>query len=61
MSEKINKMIGDIANQDLVNAEVKFQSVMNDKIAVELANAKETLSKSLFNDSGQLEIEPTEQ
>ena len=30
---------------------------MNDKIADELARAKETMSKSLFNDKGQLEYQ----
>ncbi len=61
MSDKINAMVGDIANKDLVNAEVKFQSVMNDKVAMQLATAKETLSKSLFNDKGDLDLENTEQ
>lgn len=57
---KINAMIKDINNKDFVNAEVKFQSVMNDKVADALATAKETLSKTLFNDKGELEIEKTE-
>jgi hypothetical protein len=54
---KINSMIGDIRDKNLVDAEVKFQSVMNDKVAMQLATAKETLSKSLFNDNGQLDID----
>jgi hypothetical protein len=54
---KINSMIGDIAKKDFVNAEVKFQSVMNDKIAYELARAKETLSKSMFNSDTQQNAE----
>lgn len=58
--EKINAMIKDINNKDFVSAENKFQSVMNDKVADALANAKETLSKTLFNDKGELEIEKTE-
>mgnify|MGYP005988914185 CR=1 FL=1 len=57
---KINAMINDIKDKDFVNAEVKFQSVMNDKVADALATAKETLSKTLFNDKGELEIEKTE-
>lgn len=57
---KINAMIKDINDKDFVNAEVKFQSVMNDKVADALATAKETLSKTLFNDKGDLEIEKTE-
>ena len=57
---KINAMINDINSKDYVNAEVKFQSVMNDKVAHELATAKETLAKTLFNDKGELEIETTE-
>lgn len=58
--EKINAMIKDINNKDFVSAENTFQSVMNDKVADALANAKETLSKTLFNDKGELEIEKTE-
>ena len=58
--EKINAMIKDINNKDFVSAENKFQSVMNDKVDDALANAKETLSKTLFNDKGELEIEKTE-
>ena len=57
--EKTNAMIKDITNKNLVNAETKFQSVMNDKIAAELSRAKETLSKSIFNDKGQLDLEKT--
>lgn len=53
-------MIKDINNKDFVSAENTFQSVMNDKVADALANAKETLSKTLFNDKGELEIEKTE-
>ena len=49
-------MVKDITNKNLVGAETTFQSVMNDKIADELARAKETMSKSLFNDKGQLEV-----
>ena len=58
--EKINAMIKDINNKDFVSAENTFQSVMNDKVADALANAKETLSKTLFNDKGELEIEKAE-
>ena len=50
-------MVKDITNKNLVGAETTFQSVMNDKIADELARAKETMSKSLFNDKGQLEYQ----
>lgn len=50
---KINDMIKDINSKDFVNAEVKFQSVMNDKVADALANAKETLAKNLFKDKEQ--------
>ena len=32
---------------------------MNDKIADELARAKETLSKTIFNDKGELDLEKT--
>ena len=42
--EKVKGMVKDITNKNLVGAETKFQSVMNDKIADELAN-KETMSK----------------
>lgn len=58
--EKINAMINDINSKDYVSAETKFQSVMNDKVAAELAVAKETLSKTLFNDKGELELDKTE-
>lgn len=51
--EKINAMINDINNKDFVDAETKFQSVMNDKVADALANAKETLAKNLFNKKEQ--------
>jgi hypothetical protein len=51
--EKINAMIKDINKKDFVNAEVKFQSVMNDKVAHALANAKETFAKNLFNNEEQ--------
>jgi hypothetical protein len=51
--EKINAMINDIAKKDFVNAEVKFNSVMNDKVADALANAKETLAQGLFKDKEQ--------
>ena len=54
--EKVKSMVKDITNKNLVGAETTFQSVMNDKIADELARAKETMSKSLFNDKGQLEV-----
>lgn len=50
---KINSMIKDINKKDFVNAEVKFQSVMNDKVADALANAKETFAKNLFNNKEQ--------
>ena len=46
-------MIKDINKKDFVNAEVKFQSVMNDKVADALANAKETFAKNLFNNKEQ--------
>ena len=46
--EKVNAMVKDITDKNLVDAETKFQSVMNDKIADELARAKETLSKTIF-------------
>jgi len=58
---KINSMIKDINNKNFVDAETKFQSVMNDKVADELARAKETLSKSLFNDEGKVDLEKAEQ
>jgi hypothetical protein len=58
--EKIKSMINDIANKDLVSAETKFQSVMNDKVADALATAKETLSKTLFNDKGDLDLDKAE-
>ena len=54
-------MIKDINNKNFVDAETKFQSVMNDKVADELARAKETLSKSLFNDEGKVDLEKAEQ
>jgi hypothetical protein len=61
MSEnKITTMIGNIADKDLVNAEVQFQSVMNDKVAAQLAIAKETLAKSMFNSAGELDLEKAE-
>lgn len=53
-------MIGNIADKDLVNAEVQFQSVMNDKVAAQLAIAKETLAKSMFNSAGELDLEKAE-
>lgn len=59
--KKINSMIKDIASKNFVDAENKFQSVMNDKVADALAQAKERLSKTLFNDKGELEIEKAEQ
>lgn len=54
-------MIKDINKKDFVNAEVKFQSVMNDKVADALATAKETLSKTLFNDKGEVDVTKAEQ
>lgn len=57
--EKVNAMVKDIADKNLVDAETKFQSVMNDKIASQLASAKETLSKTIFNDKGELDLEKT--
>ena len=60
-NEKINAMIKDINDKNFVDAENKFQSVMNDKVADALAQAKERLSKTLFNDKGELEIEKAEQ
>jgi|TARA_R110000803_G_scaffold144651_2_gene210459 hypothetical protein len=57
--EKINAMIKDITNKNLIDAETKYQSVMNDKIAAELGRAKETLSKTIFNDKGQLDLAKT--
>ena len=51
--EKINSMISDIAKKDFVSAEVKFNSVMNDKVAFELAKAKETFAQGLFKDKEQ--------
>lgn len=51
MSDHIKSMIDDIANTDLVSAEVKFQNVMNDKVSTALSAEKERVAKTLFKDN----------
>jgi hypothetical protein len=51
MSDHIKSMIDDIANRDLVSAEVKFQNVMNDKVSDALSAEKERVAKTLFKDN----------
>lgn len=52
---QIQSMIDDVANRDLVSAEVKFQNVMNDKVANALSQEKERVAKTLFRDKEESE------